>query len=310
MLQFGYVGNNGFGRSLTASTADLLNALQYTDSMVGTASMVWPRLPGDVLEPGCAVFVPLAWEGRVAEPPPTQLRLGVRRYDAATGGFVFNLIRYNGAALSDTDVSRIAGRLEALYAPLGVSVAVRAWDYEDGAGASLLPGGAGPALAALREVVVGADPQAINVWVADGIVHDEGGLFGFAGGVPGPVAIPGTASSAVVVSVDMHRLSNGTLDVHEFAMTVGHEAGHQLGLNHTTERAGGAHDMLADTPECPVSADNDSDGILSAEECLPWDGHHVMFWTTPWSPDDPVRIQDDWSPMQQDILQHSPAFEE
>ena len=51
------------------------------------------------------------------------------------------------------------------------------------------------------------------------------------------------------------------------AVTCAHEVGHYLGLYHTSEHDGGAHDPIADTPEC-----------ASGDGACP-DGDNVMFWT-------------------------------
>ena len=38
------------------------------------------------------------------------------------------------------------------------------------------------------------------------------------------------------------------------------------------------HDQLDDTPECPADADANQDGLLTPDECEPWDSRNLMFW--------------------------------
>jgi hypothetical protein len=76
-----------------------------------------------------------------------------------------------------------------------------------------------------------------------------------------------------------HAIGN-QLDLTELGITMAHETAHSLGLYHTSERqAGGLHDLISDTPECPASADLDGDGLLSPEECADYDAGNLLFWT-------------------------------
>lgn len=64
-----------------------------------------------------------------------------------------------------------------------------------------------------------------------------------------------------------------------------HELAHALGLRHTSELDGLAHDPLADTPECPPERASQStpDGtlFLSPEDCLGLGGDNLLFPTPP-----------------------------
>lgn len=130
-------------------------------------------------------------------------------------------------------------------------------------------------------------------------VLDAAGTLGWAAGIPGPNGIGGTVGSGVIIAVDGHALQDGSIDTTTMGETIAHEIGHQLGLFHTTESNGMAHDVASDTPECTLASDSDNDGSLTAEECISIDGTHMMFW----SAGPPQTII---SPIQSDVLFFSP----
>ena len=101
----------------------------------------------------------------------------------------------------------------------------------------------------------------------------DGETEGNASGIPGSVALPDTVTSCVAIQAD------GTRDLDELAVTTWHEAGHLLGLFHTTELEGEVFDPLADTPECDAGVfDDDGDGEVTEEECgVDGGGDNFMF---------------------------------
>ena len=117
--------------------------------------------------------------------------------------------------------------------------------------------------------------NAVTFFLVEELRDAAGGvLLGLSAGPPGAAGLPGTSKSGVVVTAS--DLATAPADVGKI---MAHEGGHFLGLFHTTERDGGQHDPLADTPECPPSADSDGNGRLSVAECAGLDGSNVMFWT-------------------------------
>jgi len=106
-----------------------------------------------------------------------------------------------------------------------------------------------------------------------------GGILGIAGAIPRPVE-KGTSESGVAINTfgGLTRMTAAGLLMQ--GNTMAHEAGHYLGLWHTTEREGTVFDPLSDTPECPAATfDTDRDGLVSALECVSRDAYYMMFST-------------------------------
>lgn len=80
---------------------------------------------------------------------------------------------------------------------------------------------------------------------------------GYAMGLPGPFDAD-RPNAAVLVSTDAYTDGQGQLNVDGLASTVAHEVGHFMGLYHTSESSGNAHDPIDDTPSC-------GDGACSPE---------------------------------------------
>ena len=95
------------------------------------------------------------------------------------------------------------------------------------------------------------DAQALNLMLTNSIDFGDGNAaWGIAPGIPGAAARSGTAMSGIVLAVgDTPAVGDG--------LTILHEGGHFVGLNHTTEFADGLADPLSDTPKCPgISLDD------------------------------------------------------
>ncbi len=81
--------------------------------------------------------------------------------------------------------------------------------------------------------------------------HPNFDPLGYSMGLPGPYS-PSRDTSAVLVSTEGFA-RNGNLDADGLASSLAHEIGHFLGLYHTSEKLGAAHDPLDDTPTCTNS---------------------------------------------------------
>jgi len=150
--------------------------------------------------------------------------------------------------------------------------------------------------------------DAINIYFIEDYSGSGSSILGNAAGMPGSM---GDVNSwnGVLVSLTAHKTETGSsLDAQLLGETAAHELGHMLGLFHTTEAEGDEFDILSDTPECARSSqDNDSDGIVTAEECDGFGGDNLMFWR-PWSPASRAagKKQETLSSHQQYVLKYSP----
>lgn len=110
------------------------------------------------------------------------------------------------------------------------------------------------------------DQQALNIMLTNAIDFGEGNAaWGIAPGIPGAAVKSGSPMSGIVLAVgDTPAIGDG--------LTILHEAGHFIGLNHTTEFYGGLADPLSDTPKC---VDISIDDPLSLDKCP--DGSNIMF---------------------------------
>jgi hypothetical protein len=131
-----------------------------------------------------------------------------------------------------------------------------------------------------------------------------GSVVGIDGTIPGPASFSGTVHSGAAASlVDLFSgTCGGGMDLlncgaDEVAYIAAHEAGHFLGLFHTTEPDGRSFDPLTDTPKCPCipcasSQDlpkctgtaslfvlaNQCSGALARPACASAGGDNLMFW--------------------------------
>jgi hypothetical protein len=84
-------------------------------------------------------------------------------------------------------------------------------------------------------------------------------IVGVDGTIPGPATVGGTVASGAAVSTADLRTGTCVLGTPNFASCgndttayfIAHEAGHFMGLYHTTESQGTSFDVLADTSRCP-----------------------------------------------------------
>lgn len=149
---------------------------------------------------------------------------------------------------------------------------------------------------------LGADNLGVNVFFVRGFSGWD--LLGKAGSIPGPPMMHGTYTSGVVVGMgEYFGYPNENTAIGLTVQTIAHELGHQLGLFHTTEADGSAHDPISDTPECPAAQfDHNRDGMVDPDECGSRGGNNLMFWT--------ASFADYVSPGQRKVLHKNPTLME
>ncbi|MFU8805363.1 MAG: M12 family metallo-peptidase, partial [Bradymonadaceae bacterium] len=86
----------------------------------------------------------------------------------------------------------------------------------------------------------------VNVFLIDDFnIAEAQGLLGVSAGLPGMAGVHGNSGSGLIFSTANLGADNATL-----GQVMAHEIGHFLGLRHTTEHMGSAHDPISDTPTC------------------------------------------------------------
>jgi hypothetical protein len=143
-----------------------------------------------------------------------------------------------------------------------------------------------------------APGRAMNLFLANSLVSNQGGTFTFVGldgTIPGPSSVGGTVASGALVSVaDLAKATlptscQGAIDLAgcgaDFtAYVAAHEAGHFLGLYHVTEQGGALFDPVKDTPTCALSTCAPGKTDVGVSDCTKYPatacggGDNLMFW--------------------------------
>lgn len=98
-----------------------------------------------------------------------------------------------------------------------------------------------------RETKAAPQGQALNIFLSE--VDDQSAWWGVAAGIPGTANTPGNDQSGLALA----SVPQAPPEMEGYVLA--HEAGHFLGLNHTTEFQGGVADPLPDTPRCTTIDD-------------------------------------------------------
>ena len=306
ILSFSLTVDGGFAQTLVLQMQldgqDLLslqtiNLPPFRHGAHPAASLVFPISPNTFPQgPFCVAIVAVALGDHAGE--PARLSVASRRDGGGAGEFDLNVIQSLGADIDPADVDAAIDLAAQVYLN-GDAAQLKSVDHYTIEGFDRVSS-AGQDLALLRAAQVGTDPRRLNLFIVEDFL--DASLFGIAGGVPGPNGVAETAASGVVVGVAAHRLAGGAIDVEELAATIGHELGHQLGLFHTSEADGTAHDNFSDTPECTAARDVDEDGVVTPAECEGLGDRNLMFWTSGGLPQQEVSAQ------QSQILFFSPVM--
>ncbi len=180
-------------------------------------------------------------------------------------------------AAADPDLVRLTGSLRSILADAGVTLGGVTFrdlparvQQQYATGVDVSSSGACAELPQL--LTYAGEGSALNVFLVSSFISTASGgndIVGIDGTIPGPATLPGTVASGVAVSVaDLrHRSADpvcqgapaydwGGLScgADSTAYIVAHEAGHFLGLYHTTESGGDSFDPIADTGRCPCTS--------------------------------------------------------
>jgi hypothetical protein len=123
------------------------------------------------------------------------------------------------------------------------------------------------------------DVRALHIAIVDRLDGDEPDaiLEGSSSGLPGTAMLPGSDLSCVAGMASPDPDDPGR-DLFDRAVVVWHEAGHHLGLYHTSESDGLYFDLVDDTPECRYEErDTNDDGFVDLYECDGVDADNFMF---------------------------------
>lgn len=176
----------------------------------------------------------------------------------------------------------------------------------------------------------GTEGKAVNLFIVSKVkstsLGDNVTILGISGGIGGPpLNSRATSGLAFGVEYDDHALSNYNsacvdltavascpiasqeVDFQELAITISHEMGHYLGLNHPSESDASQNDRIPDTPVCTRKQSGsitnsscsrdvnifESTGLSCAEACPDYDGstvfcpaavecqfNQIMWWTS------------------------------
>ena len=121
--------------------------------------------------------------------------------------------------------------------------------------------------------------RALNFAIVDRLEGDDPEFIieGSAAGLPGTAMLAGSDLSCVAGMAAPDPDDPGR-DLFARAIVVWHEAGHHLGLYHTSEDDGLFFDLLDDTPECRYEErDTNGDGLVDLIECDGLDADNFMF---------------------------------
>jgi len=169
-----------------------------------------------------------------------------------------NLVVVNGArtlldattAQSDPEVQGALSQMDSLYSTVGITVQVDGYyDFSDSTFATI------STEAELEQLFThsGDIPNDyLTIFLINGFgapLDPSGNVAGIAGGIPVPNKLRGTLHSGVAVAL---QTGNGVITGEDMA----HEAGHSLGLYHTTEFDDQTHDPISDTPQCSTASSN------------------------------------------------------
>lgn len=258
----------------------------------GANGLLIPKSPSGLPQAGTYTFRVIR-DGSSNRSVP--VAVAVRRGKITGRRIPCNVFVHDQSGLKPEDLGGVMDRINQIYAQAGLTLDPIEFFTGGDAGNAVIrnPGSPGSNLPSLLSIPAPQE-DALTFWllqdVTDSSVDQDLTLLGLALGIPGSYGWPRSSDNGVLVSVAGHTGPLGlVVDAELLAVTMAHEGGHWLGLNHTSEFDGSAHDPIGDTPECFITADANGNTRLDPDECP--DAPNLMFWTGT-SNDDLSRDQD------------------
>ncbi len=262
-----------------------------------TFAVIAPNNPESKVEAGEHTFTAygLAPQGYTGAPSNAKVRVTVmvkvRKELPTTGTLDLNL-HFSGSngwtaetAKTDPTFQKIITDLNAIYATIGLEIGELSYRNVDPSYQVIENiQGANSDLMELFSQSSASTLNALNLFFVEEITAPAmpgggggGMILGISGGIPGPPMVQGTSKSGVAVTTKTFHGGPGIANI------IGHEAGHFLGLFHTTEHQsfGGfmpEHDPLPDTPEKDETYLMHAGG--SGTKISPWQGRIIR--SNPW----------------------------
>lgn len=252
-----------------ANSAYSITGGVYLDKV---ASVNWPVLEEDVFETG-------TWVAEVGVTDPDgyfvsgadiAFHAQLKEDGDLFGGTLGADIIYVGSVPDDTEavlaIEEAVAYWQDIYAGVGITLVPEYWEL-DGPDFIAPPGDGNAAdyVAIANETAF----RSVNVIVVQDIDSPIGGLFGIAGGIPGPLVATGNSGVAVSVLTNAGPdLTFSSGDIQLMGETIAHEVGHFIGLHHPVEQTMDSWDALDDTPDC--GSQGDCEDVLGGNLMYPY----------------------------------------
>ncbi|MBF0289448.1 MAG: hypothetical protein HQM14_16675 [SAR324 cluster bacterium] len=179
-----------------------------------------------------------------------------------------------GTKYSSSDIQSALSTLEQIYEKVGIQIVMESVEVVSGSQFAVISSDFENST--VKTLVSKGYANKVNLFFVEDFSGTSSGVLGIAAGIPGSLGVTGN-KNGVLIGLDAHVVF---FSLHSSLLgeTAAHEMGHWLGLFHTTEQNGTSFDILADTPECPISRASNLQRGVQPSDCLNFGGENLMFW--------------------------------